>query len=150
MKYIVRMCIKCFLAQFYMQCCVYLGAPVFTQGFQWGWCGTICTFICSVVYISEHLSLPNVLVGLVWHDLQFSMQCCVYLGAPEFTQGFQWGRCGTICSFLCSVVYISEHLSLLQVFSGIGVARSVVFCVVLCISLHTTHFFLSKNAASTY
>ena len=144
---------------------IIFGAPDFTQGFQWGWCGTMCSFLCSVVYISEHLSLlkvfrgvgvarsvvfcvvlcisrstsiyPRFLVGLVWHDLQFSVWCCVYLGAPEFTQGFQWGWCGTICSFICSVVYISEHLSLLKVFSGVGVARSVVFCVVLCISRST-------------
>ena len=39
--------------------------------------------------------------------------------------------------FCSSVVYISEYLSLLKVCSGVGVARSVVFCVVLCISLST-------------
>ena len=53
------------------------------------------------------------LVGFVWRNLQSSMSWQV---------DFQWGSCGSIFSFLCHGW---------QTFSGVRVAQSLVFCVMV-------------------
>ena len=55
----------------------------------------------------------RLLVGFVWLNLQFSVSWLV---------DFQWGSCGSIFSFLC-------HGR--QTFSGVRVAQSLVFCVMV-------------------
>ena len=55
----------------------------------------------------------RLLVGFVWLYLQFSVSWLVY---------FQWGSCGSIFSFLCHGW---------QIFSGVRVAQSLVFCVMV-------------------
>ena len=72
--------------------------------FQWGSCGSIFSF-CVLV--------SRLLVGFVWLNLQFSVSQSV---------DFQWGSCGSIFSFLC-------HGR--QTFSGLRVAQSLVFCVMV-------------------
>ena len=57
--------------------------------------------------------VDRLLVGFVWFNLQFSVSWQV---------DFQWGSCGSIFSFLC-------HGR--QIFSGIRVAQSLVFCVMV-------------------
>ena len=69
--------------------------------FQWG----SCSFFCVMV--------GRFLVGFVWLNLQFSVSWFV---------DFQRGSCGSIFSFLC-------HGG--QTFSGVRVAQSLVFCVMV-------------------
>ena len=57
--------------------------------------------------------VDRLLVGFVWFNLQFSVSWQV---------DFQWGSCGSIFSFLCHGW---------QIFSGIRVAQSLVFCVMV-------------------
>ena len=91
--------------------------------FQWGSCGSIFSFLCygwqtfSGLRVSQCLDfcvmVGILLVGFVWLNLQFSVSWLVY---------FQWGSCGSIFSFLC-------HGR--QTFSGVRVAQSLVFCVMV-------------------
>ena len=91
--------------------------------FQWGSCGSIFCFLChgwqtfSGLRVSQSLvfcvMVGSLLVGFVWLNLQFSVSWLV---------DFQWGSCGSIFSFLC-------HGR--QTFSGVRVAQSLVFCVML-------------------
>ena len=55
----------------------------------------------------------RLLVGFVWLNLQISVSWQVY---------FQWGSCGSINCFLCHGW---------QIFSGVRVAQSLVFCVMV-------------------
>ena len=91
--------------------------------FQWGLCGSIFSFLChgwqtfSGVRVSQSLvfcvMVGRILVGFVWLNLQFSVSWLV---------DFQWGSCGSIYSFLCHGW---------QTFSGVRVAQSLDFCVML-------------------
>ena len=91
--------------------------------FQWGSCGSIFSFLCpgwqtfSGVRVAQSLvfcvMVGRLLVGFVWLNLQFSVSWLV---------DFQWGSCGSIFSFLCHGW---------QTFSGVRVAQSLVFCVIL-------------------
>ena len=91
--------------------------------FQWGSCGSIFSFLChgwqtfSGVRVAQSLvfcvMVGRLLVGFVWLNLQFSVSWQV---------DFQWGSCGSIFSFLC-------HGR--QTFSGVRVAQSLVFCVMV-------------------
>ena len=110
--------------------------------FQWGSCGSIFSFLChgwqtfSGVRVAQSLCflfhgwqtfsgvrvaqslvfgvmVGRLLVGFVWLNLQFSVSWLV---------DFQWSSCGSIFSFLCHG---------LQTFSGIRVAQSLVFCVMV-------------------
>ena len=92
--------------------------------FQWGSCGSIFSFLChgwqtfSGVRVAQSLvfrvmKTKVVLVGFVWLNLQFSVSWLV---------DFQWGSCGSIFSFLCHGW---------QTFSGVRVAQSLVFCVMV-------------------
>ena len=91
--------------------------------FQWGSCGSIFCFLChgwqtfSGLRVSQSLvfcvMVGRLLVGFVWLNLQISVswQVC-----------FQWGSCGSIFCFLCHGW---------QTFSGVRVAQSLVFCVMV-------------------
>ena len=91
--------------------------------FQWGSCGSIFSFLChgrqtfSGVRVAQSLvfcvMVGRLLVGFVWLNLQFSVSWLV---------DFQWGSCGSIFSFLCHGW---------QTFSGVRVAQSLVFCVMV-------------------
>ena len=91
--------------------------------FQWGSCGSIFSFLChgrqtfSGVRVAQSLvfcvMVSRLLVVFVWLYLQFSVSWFV---------DFQWGSCGSIFSFLC-------HGR--QTFSGVRVAQSLVFCVMV-------------------
>ena len=110
--------------------------------FQWGSCGSIFSFLChgwqtfSGVRVAQSLDfcvmvgrllvgfvwlnlyifcvmVGRLLVGFVWLNLQFSVSWLV---------DFQWGSCGSIFSFLCHGW---------QTFSGVRVAQSLVFCVMV-------------------
>ena len=91
--------------------------------FQWGSCGSIFSFLChgwqtfSGVRVAQSLvfcvMVGRLLVGFVWLNLQFFVSWLV---------DFQWGSCGSIFSFLC-------HGR--QTFSGVRVAQSLVFCVIV-------------------
>ena len=91
--------------------------------FQWGSCGSIFSFLChgwqtfSGVRVAQSLVFCDMvrilLVGFVCLNLQFSASS---LG------DFQWGSCGSNFSFLC-------HGR--QTFSGVRVAQSLVFCVMV-------------------
>ena len=91
--------------------------------FQWGSCGSIFSFLCygwqtfSGVPVAQSfvfcVMVGRPLVGFVWLDLQFSVSWLV---------DFQWGSCGSIFSFLCHGW---------QTFSGVRVAQSLVFCVMV-------------------
>ena len=91
--------------------------------FQWGSCGSIFSFLChgwqtfSGVRVAQSLvfcvMVGRLLVGFVWLNLQFSVSWQV---------DFQWGSCGSIFSFLCHGW---------QTFSGVRVAQSLVFCVMV-------------------
>ena len=95
--------------------------------FQWGSCGSIFSFLChgwqtfSGVRVAQSLvfcvMVGRLLVGFVWLNLQFSVSWLV---------DFQWGSCGSIFSFLCPGW---------QTFSGLRVAQSLVFCVMVGILL---------------
>ena len=91
--------------------------------FQWGSCGSIFSFLChgwqtfSGVRVAQSLvvcvMIGRLLVGFVWLNLQFSMSWLV---------DFQWGPRGSIFSFPCHGW---------QTFSGVRVAQSLVFCVMV-------------------
>ena len=91
--------------------------------FQWGSCGSIFSFLCHGwqtfrrVRMAQSLVLcfmvGRLLVGFVWLNLQFSVSWQV---------DFQWGSCDSIFGFLCHGW---------QTFSGVRVAQSLVFCVMV-------------------
>ena len=91
--------------------------------FQWGSCGSIFCFLChgwqtfSGVRVAQSLvfcfMVGRLLVGFVWLNLQFSVSWQV---------DFQWGSCGLIFSFLWHGW---------QTFSGVRVAESLAFCVMV-------------------
>ena len=95
--------------------------------FQWGSCGSIFSFLChgrqtfSGVRVAQSfvfcVMVGRLLVGFVWLNLQFSVSWLV---------DFQWGSCGSIFSFLCLGW---------QTFSGLRVAQSLDFCVMVGILL---------------
>ena len=88
-----------------------------------GSCGSIFSFLChgwqtfSGVRVAQSLvfcvMVGRLLVGFVCLNLQFSVSWLVV---------FQWGSCGSIFSFLCHGW---------QTFSGVRVAQSLVFCVMV-------------------
>ena len=90
---------------------------------QWSSCGSIFCFLrhgwqtCSGVRVAQSLvfcvMVGRLLVGFVWLNLQFSVSWFAY---------FQWGSCVSIFSFL-------RHGW--QTFSGVRVAQSLVFCVMV-------------------
>ena len=110
--------------------------------FQWGSCGSIFRFLChgwqtfSGVRVAQSLVFcvmtGRFLVGFVWLNLQFSVSWLIdfLLGFVWFNLqfsvsrqvDFQWGSCGLIFSLLC-------HGR--QTFSGVRVAQSLVFCVMV-------------------
>ena len=127
--------------------------------FQWGSCGSIfcflfhgrqifsgvrvaqSSFLCygwqtfSGVRVAQSLGfcfmVVRLLAGLVWINLQFSVSWLV---------DFQWGSCGSIFSFVSWLVYFywgscGSIFSFLchdwQTFSGVRVAQSLVFCVMI-------------------
>ena len=91
--------------------------------FWWGSCGSIFSFLChgrqtfSAVRVAQSLvfcvMVGRLLVGFVWLNLQSSVSWQV---------DFQWGSCGSIFSFLCHGW---------QTFSGVRVAQTLVFCVMV-------------------
>ena len=91
--------------------------------FQWGSCGSIFSFLChgrqtfSGVRVAQSLffcvMVGRPLVGFVWLNLYFSVSWLV---------DFQWGSCGSIFRFLCHDW---------QIFSGVRVAQSLIFCVIV-------------------
>ena len=95
--------------------------------FQWGSCGSIFSFLChgwqifSGVRVAQSLVfcdlVGRLLVGFVWLNLLFFVSLLV---------DFQWGSCGSIFSFPCHGW---------QTFSGVRVAQSLVFCVMVGILL---------------
>ena len=88
-----------------------------------GSCGSIFSFLCfgrqtfSGVRVAQSLvfcvMVSSLLVGFVWLNLQFSVSWQV---------DFQWGSCVSIFSFLCYGK---------QTFSGVRVAQSLDFCVMV-------------------
>ena len=91
--------------------------------FQWGSCGSIFSFLChgwqtfSGVRVAQSLvfcvMVGRLLVGFVWLNLKFSVSWLV---------DFQWASCGSNFSFLCHGW---------QTFSGVRVAQTLVFCVMV-------------------
>ena len=127
--------------------------------FQWGSCGSIFSFLCHGwqifrgVRVAQSLifcvMVDRLLVGFLWLNLQFCVMVGRFLGGfvwlnllfsvswlVDFQWGscgsifsfvswqvdFQWGSCGSIFSFLCHGC---------QTFSGVRVAQSLVFCVMV-------------------
>ena len=109
--------------------------------FQWGSCGSIFSFLrhgwqtFSGVRVAQSfvfcVMVGRPLVGFVWLNLQISVSWQVYFqwgscGSIQFSVSwlvdFQWGSCGSIFSFLCHGRYT---------FSGVRVAQSLVFCVMV-------------------
>ena len=110
--------------------------------FQWCWCGSIFSFLChgwqtfSGVRVAQSLvfcvMVGRLLVGFVWLNLQFSVSWLVdfqwgscgsiFMFSVSWLVDFQWGQCGLIFSFLCHGW---------QIFSGVRVAQSFVFCVMV-------------------
>ena len=99
---------------------------------QWGSCGSIFCFLChgrqtfSWLRVAQSLvfcvmvgrfvfcdMVGRFLVEFLWLNLQFSESWQVV---------FQWGSCGSIFRFLCHGW---------QTFSGVRVAQSLVFCVMV-------------------
>ena len=91
--------------------------------FQWGSCGSIYRFLChgwqtfSGVSVAQSLlyclMVGRLLVGFMWLNIQISVSWLV---------DFKCGSCGSIFSFLCHGW---------QTFSGVRVALSLVFCVMV-------------------
>ena len=89
----------------------------------WGSCGSIFSFLChgwqtfSGLRVAQSLvfyvMVGRLLVGFVWLNLQFSVSWLVY---------FQWVSCGSIFSFL-------GHGW--QIFRGVRVTQSLIFCVMV-------------------
>ena len=109
--------------------------------FQWGLFGSIFSFLChgwqtfSGVRVAQSLffcvMVGRLLVGLVWLNLQFCVMVdrllagFVWLNLQFYVSwliDFQWGSCGSILSFLCHDW---------QTFSGVRVAQSLIFCVMV-------------------
>ena len=109
--------------------------------FQWGSCGSIFCFLCHgwQTFSGVRVALPltfcvmvgRFLVGFVWLNLQFSVSwlvdlqwgsCGSIFSFLSWQVDFQWGSCGSIFSFLCHGW---------QTFSGVRVAQSLVFCVMV-------------------
>ena len=110
--------------------------------FQWGSCGSIFSFLChgwqtfSGVRVAQSfvfcVMVGRLLVGFVWLNLQFSVSWLVdfqwgscgsiFMFSVSWLIDFQWGPCGSIFSFLCHGW---------QIFSGVRVAQSLVFCVMV-------------------
>ena len=110
--------------------------------FQWGSCGSIFSFLChgwqtfSGLRVAQSLvvcvMIGRLLVGFVWLNLQFSVSWLVdfqwgscgsiFMFSVSWLVDFQWGPCGSIFSFRCHGW---------QTFSGIRVAQSLVFCVMV-------------------
>ena len=110
--------------------------------FQWGSCGSIFSFLChgwqtfSWLRVAQSLvvcvMIGRLLVGFVWLNLQFSVSWLVdfqwgscgsiFMFSVSWLVDFQWGPCGSIFSFLCHGW---------QTFSGVRVAQSLVFCVMV-------------------
>ena len=98
-------------------------SPSWLEDFQWGSCGSIFSFLChgwntfSGVRVSQCLvfcvMVGRLLVRFVWFNLSFSL---------SWLEDFQWGSCVSIFSFLCHGW---------QTFSGVRVAQSLVFCVMV-------------------
>ena len=95
--------------------------------FQWASCCSIFRFLCHCRYTFSGVRVAQsfvfcvmvgrLLVGFVWLNLQISVSWQVY---------FQWGSCGSIFCFLCHGW---------QTFSGVRVAQSLDFCVMVGILL---------------
>ena len=91
--------------------------------FQWGSCSSIFSFLChgcqtfSGVRVTQSLvfcvMVGRLLGGFGWLYLQFFVSWLVI---------FQWGSCGSIFSY----VFHGR-----QTFSGVRVAQSLVFCVMV-------------------
>ena len=91
--------------------------------FQWGSCGSIFSFLChgrqtfSGLRVSQSLvfcvMVGRLLVGFLWPNLLFFVSWQV---------DFQWASCVSIFNFLCHGW---------QTFSGVRVAESLVFCVMV-------------------
>ena len=113
--------------------------------FQWGSCGSIFSFLrhgshtFSGVHVSQSfvfcVMVGRLLVGFVWLNLLFSVSwlvdfqwtsCVSIFSFLSWLVDFQWGSCGSIFSFLCHGW---------QTFSGLRVAQSFVFCVMVGILL---------------
>ena len=126
-----------------------------------------CVVFCRSLFVLLSLSFDHCivvpssiygLVGFVFLDLQFSLQCfvdhclsCPFLLAIVLSfllqSMAQWGSCYSIFSFLCSVLQIIVCLvvpfswplycrSFFNLWlSGVRVAQSLGFCVVFCRSL---------------
>ena len=109
--------------------------------FQWGSCGSIFSFLCHCrqtfrrVRVAQYLvfcvMVGRLLVGFVWLNLQFSVSwledfqwcsCGSISTILSWQVDFQWGSCGSIFSFLCHGW---------QTFSGVRVAQSFAFCVMV-------------------
>ena len=96
---------------------------VMVVDFQWVSCGSIFSFLCHIRQTFSGVRVAQILVfcvmvgrlsvGFVRLNLQFSVSWLV---------DFQWGSCGSIFSFLC-------HIR--QTFSGVRVAQSLGFCVMV-------------------
>ena len=89
----------------------------------WGSCGSIFSFLFhgwqtfSGLRVAQslvfYIMVGILLVGFVWLNLQFSVSWLV---------DFQWVSCGSIFSFLCHGW---------QIFSGVRVVQSLIFCVMV-------------------
>ena len=113
--------------------------------FQWSSCRSIFSFLShgrqtfSWFRVAQSLvfcvMVGRFLVGFVWLNLVF----CVMVGrflvefvslnlqfSESWQVDFQWGSCGSIFSFLCYGW---------QIFCGVRVAQSLVFCLMLGIPL---------------
>ena len=113
--------------------------------YQWGSCGSIFCFLChgwqtfSGLRVAQSLDfcvmVGILLVGFVWLNLVF----CIMVGrllvgfvwlnlqsSVSWQVDFQWGSCGSIFSFLCHGW---------QTFSGVRVAQTLVFCIMVRILL---------------
>ena len=109
--------------------------------FQWDSCGSIFTLLShgrqtfSGVRVAQSLvfclMVGRLLVGFVWLNIQI----CVMVGrllvgfvwlnlyfSVSWLVDFQWGSCGSIFRFLCHDWYT---------FSGVRVAQSLVFCLMV-------------------
>ena len=108
---------------------------------QWGSCGSIFSFlshgwqnfsgVCVAQCLVFCVMVGRLLVGFVWLNLQFSVSWLVDFqldscGSIQFSVSWlvdsQWSSCGSIFSFL-------SHGR--QTFSGVRVAQSLVFCVMV-------------------
>ena len=99
-----------------LQFCVMVGRRL--VGFVWlnlQFCVMVGRRLVGFVWLNLQfcVMVGRLLVGFVWLNLEFSVSWLV---------DFQWGSCGSIFSFLCHGW---------QTFSGVRVAQSLVFCVMI-------------------